>query len=498
MKLHYTHIYIIVVFMLLTGCYKDDNNYIVDDVNQAVITTSQEDYTVLQLSELSIQPDVSSSLHDGDDYTYEWEIFEPKEFDDFTDRIPYSEVLATTKDLNEIIFTPAGRYTLLYTVTNNTTGVKSFKTLNLTVNSGFYEGLVVGYQRDNQPELGFIRADGELGFDLVETLNGEAMTGTLEKVNTLIVKSLRRIGVTTSSNHYQFDADEFKILQDKNSLFNVFPTTFKSSYFGGNKLNGYDAPSDVFYINNGKVYADMGPDFGGSMAGMYSQPFYYETGDYNLFPFLFNGSGGTQIYFYDNLNGKFLQTSYNERTLSDVPFHATDKFDPRDVKKTAIAAMLGYNKDVYYVMQDGGDYYVYTMIQYNSFKAGDIQLVNLASAPEFEKAQIFDARTDQRYIYYAVNNKLYMYNVTTNSARLVLTIAADEEIADIHVYKTNMWQNTIDESFNKRIYIAANKGEAGKVYQYGLSTDGTLSNSAEEIFEGFGQIVNINYRNTNE
>src|SRR5699024_10568682 len=112
-------------------------------------------------------------------------------------------------------------------------------------------------------------------------------------------------------------------------------------------------------------------------------------------------------------------------------------------------------------------YYVYTMIQYNSFKAVDIQLVNLASAPEFEKAQIFDARTDQRYIYYAVNNKLYMYNVTTNSARLVLTIAADEEIADIHVYKTNMWQNTIDESFNKRIYIAANKGEAGKVYQYG-------------------------------
>lgn len=499
MKLNHIHSSIVVACILLTGCYKDDNNYNIDEINQAVISTNQADYAVMQLSELSIQADIASSLHENDSYTYEWKVFEPKEADDYTGRVSYSEVLATTKDLKEIIYTPAGKYTLLYTITNNTTGVKSFKTLNLTVNSGFYQGLVVGYQKNNQAELGFIRADGELGYDLIETLNGQKLEGSLQKVNTLIVESLRRMSITTSSNHYHIDVDEFKVMQNKNSLFSTIPMAFGNSFFGSNKMrNPFFIPSDVYYINSGKVYADMGPDFIGSMAGTYSQEFYYEAGDYNLFPFLFNGNGAATIYFYDNLNGKFLMAGYNARNLTDVPFHAIDKFDPSNVKKTAIAAMLGYNDEVYYIMRDGSDYYVYTMIQYNAYKAGDVQLVNLSSAPEFAKSTIFDARTDQRYIYYAVDNKLYLYDFATNSAGLVLTLDAGEIIADIQVYRTNMWQNSIDEEFNKHIYIAANNGEKGKVYQYGLQTDGALSNNAEKVFEGFGQIVDIDYRNINE
>jgi hypothetical protein len=485
--------------MFFAGCYKDKNNYIVDDVNEAQITTSTDDYAVMQLSELSIVPEITSSLHDKDSYTYEWKVIAPKEGNDYTGRVSYSEILSTAKDLKEVIFTPAGKYVLLYTVTNATTGIKNFKAFNLTVNSGFYKGLVVGYQKGNQAEMGFIREDGELGYDLIQTLNEEALQGDLQKVNTLIVNSLRRMAITTSTNHYQVDMDEFKILQSKNSLFNTTPVSFGNSYFGGNKMGApYDGPSDVYYINNGKLQADMGPDFGGSMAGMYSQEFYYASGDYSLFPFLFNGNGAATIYFYDNLNGKFLQTGYNARTLTDVPRHAADKFDPSTVKKTAVAAMLGYDNNVYYVMQDGSDYYLYTMIQYNAHRAGASQMVNLSNAPDFAQARIFDARTDQRYIYYAVNNKLYLYNLTANSAQLVLTLAAGEEIADIHIYKTNMWQNTTDDTFNKRIYVASNRGDKGTVYQYGLLADGGLSNSSEKVFEGFGRIVDLDYRNAND
>lgn len=499
MKTQHLYIYVIATCIFFAGCYKDKNNYIVDEVNEVQITTASEDYAVMQLSELEIETEVTSSIHDRDNYTYEWKVIAPKEGNDYTGRVSYSEVLSTTKDLKEVIFTPAGKYVLLYTITNASTGIKNFKAFNLTVNSGFYKGLVVGYQKDNKAEMGFIREDGELGYDLIQTLSEDALQGDLQKVNTLIVNSLRRIGITTSTNHYQVDADEFKILQSKNSLFNTSPVRFENSYFGGNKMGApYYGPSDVYYINNGKLQADMGPDFGGSMAGMYSQEFYYASGDYNLFPFLFNGNGAATIYFYDNLNGKFLQTGYNARTLTDVPKHVTDSFDPSTVKKKAVAAMLGYDSNVYYVMQDGSDYYIYTMIQYNAYKAGASQMVNLANAPDFSQARIFDSRSDQRFIYYAVDNKLYLYNLVTNSANLVLTLSTGDEIADIHVYKTNMWQNTTDDDFNKRIYIASNRAGKGTVYQYGLLADGTLSNSSEKVFEGFGQIVDIDYRNANE
>jgi len=486
-------------FTLLESCYKDNNNYVVDDINQANISIAADSYAVMRLSELSIVPDIISSIHDNDSYTYEWKVFEPKERDDYTGRVSYSEILATAKDLKEIIYTPPGKYMLLYTVTNNTTGVKSFKTFSLIVNSGFYEGLVVGYQKDNHAELGFIRTDGVISYDLIQTLNGEALEGTLQEMNTLIVKSLRRMAVTTSSNHYHIDMDGFKIMQDKTSLFSTSPMDFGRSFFGGNKMGRpYHAPSDIFYINSGRLYADTGPDFVGSIGGMYSQAFYYSAGDYELYPFLFNGRSASIIYFYDNLNGKFLQSGFNKRTLTDVPFHATDKFDPSNVKKNAIAAMLGYNNNVYYVMQDGSNYYIYTMIQYNSYMAGDIQSVDLSNAPELDQARIFDARSDQRYIYYAVKNKLYLYNLVANSARLVLTLSASEEIADIHVYRSNMWQNTSEDDFNKRIYIASNRGESGKVYQYGTLEDGSLLNRAEREFEGFGKIADVDYRNVNE
>ncbi|MBL1409468.1 PKD-like family lipoprotein [Sphingobacterium faecale] len=493
--------YVIATVILCSSCYKDKNNYNVEAINEAKITMEADSFSVMQLSELILSPEVKSSLHESDSYTYEWKIFGEKAKMSTTDAAAYSEVLANTKDLKETITTPPGKYTLLYTVTNRTNGVKSFKDIKLTVNSGFYQGLVVGYEKENRAELGFIRADNEVRYELIHTLNEKSeLNGKLQSVNTLIVGLLKQMAVTTSTNTYLIDVDDFSVLKDKNSLFNTAPEDFMNSYLGGNKLYyNYDAPSDVYYINHGKVYADMGPDFGGSMAGMYSQAFYYAGGAYNLFPFLFNGDNGADIYFYDNLNGKFLKTGFNQRSLSDVSFvKDVDKFDPTKVKKTAISAMLGYDNKVYYIMQDGNAYYIYTMLQYKGNIASEAKLVNLAKVPEFAQARIFDARSDQQDIYYVVQNKLYLYNLASNAARVVLTLGDGEDIAGIHVYRSNMWQNSTDTNFNKRIYIATNKGDQGKVYQYGILADGSLSSNAEKEFNGFGKIVSITYRNPNE
>lgn len=493
------YIYTLALFsLLLSGCYKDKNNYTPHPINEVIIKTVSEVYAVEQLTELAITPEISSTMNANDNYSYEWKIFIPKEKEDYTNRIPYGEVIATTKDLKETIQAPAGNYILLYTVTNNTTGVRNFKELKLTVNSAFYEGLVVAYDKDEHAEFGFVRKDGHVLHDLIELINGKKVTGRVQKVEPVIVKSLRLLGLTTTDNHYQINADEFKILRDKSILFTTAVPTFGGSYFGGNKMGYYNAPSDIFYINQGKLYADMGPDFGGMMLGQYSQAFFYTNGNYQLFPFVFNGEGASIIVFYDNLNKKFLQTGYGERELSDVVEKESDQFNPAKINKTAVAAMLGAGGNVYYIMEDAAGRYVYVMTQYSNAIANRIVGINPATSLDFAKAKVFDARTDQRQIYYAVDNKLYLYNLDSNSARVVLTLSSGEEISDIYVYRANMLQNSTDEDFDKRIYIAANKGNVGKVYQHQIQADGTVSEKPEIEVNGFGKIVSITYRNPNE
>ncbi|ERJ57921.1 PKD-like family lipoprotein [Sphingobacterium paucimobilis] len=489
---------IALVGLLQTGCYKDKNNYVVSPINEAIIKTASEEYAVEQLTDLNITTEISYSLDRNDTYSYEWKIFESREKNDYTDRVPYGEVIANTKDLNEKIFTPAGKYVLLYTVINNNTGVRNFKELKLTVNSGFYEGLVVAYDKDDHAELGFIRKDDQIGYDLFQAMNGEKAVGTVQKVNSLVVKSLRMLALTTTVNHYQLGADEFSLLGSKNTLFIQGVNSFGDSYFGGNKMSYYDAPSDVFYINKGKIYADMGPDFAGQMAGQYSQPFYYSHGDYQLYPFLFNGKGGGNIIFYDNLNKKFLQAKYNERELYNVAQRPTDSFDPNNVGKTAVGAMLGFGGEVYYIMESGTGRDLYTMTQYNDGITNRILPINLANSPGLDKAKIFDARSEKGQIYYALDNKLYLYNVDVNAAQLIKTFGDGEQIADIHVHRANMWQNSIDEAFDKRIYIATNSGENGKVYQYQIQANGTIADRPDKEFKDFGKIVSITYRNPNE
>lgn len=492
-------LYIISQVVLFTACYKDNNNYTLNPINEISISTTADTYTVFQLDNLSIQPDLSYSLDSTGDYSYEWKIFETTANEDYTDRIPYSEVLATSKDLNNIIYSPAGEYMLLYTIKDNNTGTQYFKELHLSVNSGFYEGLMVAYNTENRAELGFIRVDNEIGLNLMQELNGGRPNEQVVGANTMIVGSLRLLNLTTTSNHYQINADDFLVLRDKSTLFSGNMETFTDGFLGGNKISNDNAPSDIYYISGGKVYADMGIDFAGAMANIYSQAFSYANGDYDIFPFVFNAVNGTPIYFYDNLGKRLLQTTFNSRILSPVVRATTDVYDPATINKTAIAAMNGYGNTAYFVMHDDDNrYYLYTMWRNEAATANNVTEVNLAASPGFADATIFDARSDQRYIYYATGNQLYLYNIATNMASVVLSFSGNEQIADIQVYRQKLWQNSTNADFNKRIYIATNNGESGKVYQYTLQDNGSINAIPNQEVSGFGNIVDIDYRNPNE
>ncbi|WDF68402.1 PKD-like family lipoprotein [Sphingobacterium oryzagri] len=486
---------IISCLILLSGCYKDNNNYTVNPINEVRITTSADAYAVQQLSTLSIRPQLSYSLDSTDSYSYEWKIFTPNS----SAVVPYSEILATTKDLNEIIYSPAREYNLIYTVINNRTGVRYFKEMRLTVNSGFYEGLVVAYNNGNQGELGFIRADNEVALNLMQAINDGPTDAPILRTNTLIVGSIGLLNLTTRNNHYQIDVNEFRVLRDKSTLFSSPINQFSGGFLGANKLSFFDVPSDIYYITNGHVYADMGIDFAGAMANMYSQSFYYTGGDYNLFPFIFDGSGGTPIYFYDNLSKRLLQATYNGRSLSNVTRKTADVYDPGTINKTAVAAMAGYGSTAYFIMHDESSrYYVYTMSRNTTATANNILEVNLSAVPQFANARIFDSRDDQRLIYYAVGNQLYMYNLTNNSASVVLSFSGNEQIADIQVYRPKLWQNSTYADANRRLYVATNNGQTGKVYQYRLEENGSVHATPDNEYTGFGAIVNIDYRNPNE
>lgn len=136
------------IVMALAGCYDDKGNYDYHDVNEVTVNGIPEAVEIDQFETLSIKPDLEGSIGGKDLslYEYEWKIG--------------NKVISTEKDLNYEVSNSQGSYTLLYTVTDKETQVKTFFTTKLVVNySTSADGILVVSTQDGLADLSYLRLD---------------------------------------------------------------------------------------------------------------------------------------------------------------------------------------------------------------------------------------------------------------------------------------------------------------------------------------------------
>lgn len=491
---------LIILTALFASCAKDKGNYDLRPINEIVVTglDTSKNYEVLINDTLRINPDVRQENVQNGKYKYRWYVYS-NNFD------PAVE-LSTEKNLDKPIKVPIGGYTLVFTATDESTGIGTTTRTGLTVNSRFSSGIVVLEEKAQGGEISQITFNGTIYRNLFSDANEGRFipkpVGKLEGFNykggLAIQKPISLFLTSEGRNAMELNPENYKLSKPFSELLAIPPS--------GNitlQTIQQSSRSDMIYaIVNNKM------QFGFSSGGT---PVFEGAllGDYELAPFIITTTDGgrrvtvpvqTSLISYDQKNGRFLW--YSGFSVGEYNTYSKDMsdpgaFDPNNVKKKCVYA--SYSNDYLYynwlMKDDAGEMYFYQLYPVATQKAG-ADYKAITDAPEMKTAKIFAGSTKLPNIYFVAQNKVYSYDYKSNMTKLIYSFPASEEITEmkfavsrISEYESfYMALRTLD-----KIYIATYNGTEGKVHEFEVSGTGSLG-TPTNVYGGFGKITSMFYK----
>lgn len=480
------------------ACKKEPGPAALKPINEVGLTFSDTAFVINQLDVLKVSPQVSETMSNNA-LKYEWVAYS-SDYRVGTENKVIN--LSNQKDLNkEINFTP-GNYFLQYKVTDTITGVSTAKRYPLKVNGSFYEGWLVANIKSGKSQLSFIRADDKTFDNPFESVNKMPLDGNILSAYSAVIANMSQINIFTTKETYLVDANDFRLLEKSADL-------FEEPFVNSNPVYGYNVGNnDQYIVNNGDLYTTISPGIAvpPKIPGKYSVKL-PAADNYSLFPgFMSLNTGGMYNVFYDNLNKRFVYVTPNARKISRFPSNTSTPFNMDNVGKDMVAFdygpqridLTGKPDEYFVVMKDNTGYYIYTVLA-TATAAGIKQ--NFV-APDLSQATLFAMSAKLKHLYYAANNKIYLYDIAANSTRLVYQFPAGTMIRDLEMFKAKgkrYYTTPTDPLFNNRIVAATYNGTEGEVYYFDLMPTGDiLNNTFSKKFGGYGDILQINYRNPNE
>ncbi|MEO6681237.1 MAG: PKD-like family lipoprotein [Ginsengibacter sp.] len=481
----YTYLLLFGFLVLMAqSCKKDHGNYTYKDLNEVTIKTNDTAFVIQQLETLKISPALTETIP-GDSYTYAWTIYLQRTPPTGVDHS--TTLISTEKDLNKQISNSPNDYWVLLTVTNEKTKIKAFQRYSVTVSGAFYDGWLVTSNKNGKAMVSFVRKDNAVFYNPINEINNIELKGKALGAYSGVISRLSQINVFTDSEVYRLNADDFIVNGTHDNLFGAGTKSFEKPFYTVNSIN-----TDQYIVDKGSVHATITPNFG--PPGKYSERFAGPDGNYEAFPYFMSGSRFYAV-FYDNLNQRFLNTDYNSRTLYTFANFVGAAYDLNNVGKTMIAGDTGPGNEYYLIMKDETDYYFYTFIPKNASPAGVKQPI--LNSPEIKIATSFASSTALKQMYYAAGKNLYVYDVLANNSRKVYEFPAGTNIKDVEMLKSKGWGKA-DPLFNNRLVVATYNGTEGELYYFNLTSTGDIEGQTFfKKFSGFGDIVQINYRNPN-
>ena len=471
--------------LFFTSCYKDKGNYDLSPVN--VITLSGpgyriDNYTLAQLDSLKITPEVKFS-GDSTKLLYSWKLIPAKAKTGDTS----IKTIGIERNVKYAVRVPVGEYTIHFQVTDPESSVARSKTYGLIVRAKASQGFLVLNDK----------ADGFQDIDVIlDNTKAEVFSGAFSANNTIRLKEATGLSMVQSLANgngllYVFRKNggytllpSFGFLQEPRAWFfdapdAYAPTVIYQDLFG---MNNY-------LINNGSLHSTTGS----STPLIFS---YRASGNYKATKSLLMS---TNAFIYDDLNHRFLKFNKSAGKMMSITKNIEDKFNVEDIgNKSCLlfdhtmqpgtspsATNFSTLKPIAYAKDNvTGKTFVYKFGFFKSLVTY-CESVKEVTAPGFSNATAYVNASNNPLTYYAVENKIYVYDFNNDIARLVYTFSA----ADISI------DQLMTNGTQLLAVVNGKTGNTGSVYFFKVEPTGSFTgNTYFSSYGSFGKIRDVEYK----
>jgi len=475
---------------LLAGCYKDKGNYVYHSINDVFASTTADTFQVQRLDTLKITPSITAA--DVSRLRYEWRVYPVA---DPAEPLGIGKIVVISRDRNiheQILLQAQGGnfyYNLDLVSIDTVTGVNYFKHLHLQVTTAFQTGWVLLEQHPGNMDLSFITPANKIYHDVYSIANpGKPLPASTNQFLSIATGSL--IGtlnmVYYGDEGYNLDNTTLEVIGKYSNLFYSPPAMIQPK--------GMIKPSifsfGPYTFSGGKLYALNGIYASKLFGTAFTQP---DALGYTVAPFAAGGLSFGGIFF-DQANHRFLYDGGSTSTrLKAFPINTSMAFDMNSVQKTMVTMKAGLGWDLwpdnwYAIFKNDGDdsCFLYTVNANGDFVANPVAAGRQAilNSPDVQKSPDYLFSSTVKQMYYAADNKLYVYDMAANQSRVIYTFAAGENVTALQM-------------MNNVITLATYNGTAGggTVYYLPISSTGDITgNQYSQQFTGFDKIICLRFK----
>lgn len=496
MQLKLAYIIAFISICCCTACYKDKGNYSYEPINEVSVTQldTVNGYLAYYGDTLKIDPVITGTIDKGGtgDYTYEWSY-----------QLPSNAITVISKEKNlryKIDMLP-GNYSLRLKVTDNKSGVLYHIRTNLQVSTEVYEGYMVLNEVNGMSRLDMLSYQ-------TNTQQFTQITDVLAKMESHLPPQGKPVNIFCMQTAFTTNADA--------SSFKIYLSTESGTSNLNSETFDYTETQDISYEMIGDVPDGFAATsfFGtlrfGSIPTVYMvahNNVYIRQSSFPAYPY-------AALNAYDGAAQPFKASPY---VVASPDYCMIFNMDKRTFTRTAT-----FNSSSVYDMLPALNYptgkdLVYMEMSYSSVNhaimkdpsTGAYSIIRfyLGSAPTYNdaitgtdigKATCFAMSPDRGYLFYAVGGKVYEYDLSLKTSKLMLD-KGSEEITYLSFqnffFRTSKatytsWANLLTVgSYNAN----GPEGANGTLEQYNVPpVNGqiTLANR----WTGFGKIKSIAYR----
>lgn len=481
-------IYFLLAVFFLSACYKDKGNYDYHTINDITATTAKDTFRIGQFDTLRIYPAIAGA--DTNRLTFEWRVYPVTDPSDPLDpgRI---EVISRSRNFNQAItLRPAANYyNLDFVVKDTVTGVSYFKRLYVQVTTAFQTGWMLLEQKQGNADISFISPDYIAYHGVYAAVNpGNPLPASVR--NLVSINTMSLIGtlnmVYFDGGGYTLDNTSLQVLADYTRLFYEPPAV----------VQPYNMIKPSFYsygpyaLCGGKVYALNGLFASKLFGTAFTQP---DNQGYTAAPFAAGGSSFGAIFF-DQAHHRFLYDGGGTSTsLKTFPQNAAMAYDLNKVQKKMLTMKAGLGLDFlptnwYAVFKNetNDSCFLYTLNANGNFTTTPVAaaMQPILNSPDVFRSPDYLFSSTIRQMYYAADNRLYVYDMAANQSRIVYRFPAGEQITALRL-------------MNGVITLATWNGQpgGGAVYYLPVAATGDISGNAyTQKLTGFEKIIAVAYK----
>ena len=479
----------LVVSMVLTSCYKDKGNYAYHSINDVMAVTSADTFRVTRLDTLKINPEIRGL--DPARLRFEWRVYPVA---DPAEPLGIGKIVVLSRDRNfkEPVTLQAGPsyYNFDLVMIDTVTGVSYFKQMSLQVTTAFQTGwMMIEQDAGGHTDIGFITPENKVFHNVYGAANPDKPLPS----SSFKLISLNNVGLLGSLTLVFFDNEGYTLdnttLEVRGKYSGIFfspPAVIQPQ----NMIKPSIFSFGPYTFSAGKIYQLNGIYASTLFGAAFTQP---DGAGYEVAPYVAGGLSYGGIFF-DQANHRFIYDGGGTSTaLKTFPAASGMAYDLNNVNKKMLTMKAGMGWDLwpdnwYAVFKNEGDD---SCFLYTVNANGDLTTTPVAEAkqpilnsPDIQKSPDYLFSSTVKQMYYAADNKLYVYDMPANQSRMIYQFAPGEMITAMQMQ-------------NNTITVATYNGSAGggTVYDLPISSTGDISGNAYTRKNGgFEKIITLTFK----